>query len=147
MPVSIRKLAPEETERVFPQRRQQDVSEYVDALRGLAPGEVAAIERQGLADRAVKRRLGQAATALGYRVKWSRHSSSEQMYFQVLRTGPTKETNGRRRRRSAPPARSEPTPTSTRGRRPRSAPEASAPQLPTPGPARRGRRRKVAASG
>src|SRR5919202_2706113 len=143
MAVSIRKLPPEEAQRAFPRRGQQNLSEYVDALRDLAPGAAAAIERQGLSDRAIKRRLGQAATGLGYRVKWSRQSSPEQMYFQVLGTGPTKEANGRRRRRSASPARSEPTPTSTRGRRPRSAAEASAPQLPTPGHGRRGRRRKV----
>ena len=148
MPVSIRKLAPEESERAFPRRAQQNLSEYVAALRDLAPGEVAEIDLQGLSDRAIKRRLGQAAKGLGYRVKWGRQSSPEGLYFQVAGTGPAKATDGRRRRRGAPPARPEPTPTSTtRGRRQRSTVEASAAQMPAPGPARRGRRRMVAASG
>src|SRR5919202_5567271 len=117
MAVSIRKLPPEEARRVFPRRGQQNLSEYVDALRDLGPGEAAAIERQGLSDRAIKRRLGQAATGLGYRVKCSRHSSPEQLYFQVLGTGRTKAISGRRRRRPpapAPPA--EPAARRTRGR-------------------------------
>src|ERR671926_541501 len=101
MAVSIRKLPPEEAQRVFPRRGQQDLSEYVDALRDLAPGEAARIERQGLSDRAIKRRLGQAANQLGVRLKWSRQADPELLYFQVVGTAPAKAPNGRRRRRTA----------------------------------------------
>ena len=84
MAISIRKLAPEEAQRAFPRRGQQDLSEYVAALREIEPGEAVSIDRQGLSDRAIKRRLGQAAKSLGYRLKWSRQSSPEELYLQVL---------------------------------------------------------------
>ena len=74
MAVAIRKLPPDEALRVFPQRRHQDLSEYVTALRNLEPGEAAGVEREGISDRALKRRLSLAAKSLGYRLKWSRQS-------------------------------------------------------------------------
>src|ERR687886_111000 len=101
MVISIRKLGPEEVQRVFPRRAQQDLSEYVAALREIEPGEAASIDRQGLSDRAIKRRLGQAAKGLGYRLKWSRQSRPDGLYFQVVGTTSAKPTNGRRRRRTA----------------------------------------------
>ncbi len=125
MPVTIRKLALEDAQRAFPHRGQQDLSEYVEALRDLEPGQAAGIDRQGLSDRAIKRRLGQAAKDLGYRLRWSRQATAEALYFQVVGTTPAKPTNGRRQRRpkvaesaapvemAAPPRR--------RGRPPRSA--------------------------
>src|SRR5919202_5813063 len=103
MPIAIRKLTQEEALRIFPRRRQQDLSEYVDALRNLEPGEVAEIERQDLSDRAIKRRLGQAAKQLGYRLKWSRQASPELLYFQVMGTAPAKAPTGRRRGRTGAP--------------------------------------------
>ena len=125
MAISIRKLAPEEAQRVFPRRGQQDLSEYVAALRELEPGQAASIDRQGLSDRAIKRRLGQAAKSLGYRVKWSRQSSPEELYFQLVGAPPTRATNGRRGRRTAAaeaPQVAEPaTPRARRGRRSRAA--------------------------
>jgi len=129
MTVSLRKLAPEEAQRVFPRRGHQDLSEYVAALRDLHPGEAAGIERQGVSDRGIKRRLGVAAKQLGYRLKWGRHSDAEVLYFQVMATPPTKASNGRRRRSAQVPTRA---PTTTR------APESTAPQ------ARRGRRHRAA---
>jgi hypothetical protein len=129
MAVRIRKLAPEEAQRVFPRRGQQDLSEYVAALRDLQPGEAAGIDREGLSDRAIKLRLGLAAKPLGYRLRWARQAGPEQLYFQVVGTPPTKATNGRRRRpaeRPAPASPSEPAPEPTASR------------------ARRGRRRGVA---
>jgi hypothetical protein len=125
MAISIRKLAPEEAQRVFPRRGQQDLSEYVAALREIEPGEAASIDRQGLSDRAIKRRLGQAAKSLGYRLKWSRQPGPERLYFQVVGTPPTKATNGRRRRRTAAaeptPAAEPAAPRARRSRRPRAA--------------------------
>ena len=125
MGISIRKLAPEEAQRAFPRRGQQDLSEYVAALREIEPGEAASIERQGLSDRAIKRRLGQAAKSLGYRLKWSRQSSPEELYLQVVGTPPVRATNGRRRRRApaaeAAPAAQTATPRARRGRRSRAA--------------------------
>ena len=125
MAIAIRRLPPEEAQRVFPRRSQHDVSEYVKALRELEPGDAAAIERQGLSDRAIKRRLGEAAQQLGYRLKWSRQSDPDQLYFQTVATSATQVVNGRRRRR---------TPTSEAARGPE-------PATPRTG---RGRRRKVA---
>ena len=129
MTVNLRKLAPEEAQRVFPRRGQQDLSEYVAALRELHPGEAAGIDRAGVSERASKRRLSLAAKQLGYRLTWGRHADAEVLYFQVIATPPTKASNGRRRRRAqiATPA-----PTTTH------APEATAPQ------ARRGRRHRAA---
>src|SRR5919205_3723107 len=102
MPVRLRKLAPDEAERAFPRRGQQDLSDYLAALGELQPGEAAAIERAGLSDRAIKRRLGSAAKQLGYQLKWARQSSPEALYFQVVGAPAAKPANGRRRRRAAP---------------------------------------------
>jgi hypothetical protein len=125
MVVTIRKLSAEESQRAFPRRAQQDLSEYVTALRNLEPGEAAGIERQGLSDRAIKRRLGRAANQLGVRLKWSRQSDPERLYFQVVGTAPAEATNGRRRRRTAAPRPAPPTepaaPKAGRGRRRRAA--------------------------
>jgi hypothetical protein len=129
MPVSLRKLAPEEAQRAFPRRGQQDLSEYVAALRDLHPGEAAGIERAGLSDRTIKRRLGMAAKQLGYRLKWARRAEAEVLYFQVIGTPPTKARDGHRRRRAQVPT---PAPTT------QPTPEPTAPR------ARRGRRRHTA---
>jgi hypothetical protein len=100
MAVSIRKLAPEEAQQVFPRRGQQDLSEYVAALRDLHPGEAAGIEREGFSDRAIKRRLGMAAKQLGYRLTWARRAEAEVLYFELIGTPPTQASGGRRRRRA-----------------------------------------------
>src|ERR687885_1702475 len=127
MVVKIRKLAPEEAQRVFPRRGQQDLSAYVAALRALHPGEAAGIDRAGVSERALKRRLGLAAKQLGYRLKWGRQADAAVLYFQVIATPPTKASSGRRRRSAQGP-----TPASTTTR----APESTPPQ------ARRGRRHR-----
>jgi hypothetical protein len=125
MAVAIRKLPPDEALRVFPQRRQQDLSEYVTALRGLGAGEAASVDRQGISDRALKRRLSLAAKQLGYRLKWSRQASPELLYFQVAGTSPAKAPTGRRRGRTGAPEAAPPTepaaPKTGRGRRRRAA--------------------------
>jgi hypothetical protein len=122
-------LAPEEAQRVFPRRGHQDLSEYVAALRDLHPGEAGAIERAGVSERALKRRLSLAAKQLGYRLTWGRQADAEMLYFQVIATPPTRASSGRRRRSAQVPT---PAPTTTR------APESTAPQ------ARRGRRHRAA---
>ena len=61
MAVRLCKLAPDEAQRAFPRRGQQDLSDSMAALGELQPGAAAAIERAGLSDRAIKRRLGAAA--------------------------------------------------------------------------------------
>jgi hypothetical protein len=127
--VSLRKLAPDEAQRVFPRRGHQDLSEYVAALRALHPGEAAGIDRAGVSERASKRRLSLAAKQLGHRLKWGRHSDAAVLYFQVIATPPTTASNGRRRRSAEVPT---PAPTTKR------APESTAPQ------ARRGRRHRAA---
>src|SRR5918911_1136429 len=104
MTVRLRKLAPEEAQRAFPRRGQQDLSDYLAALGELQPGDAAAIERAGLSDRAIKRRLGAAAKQLGYRLTWARQHGPEALYFQVIGTPAAKPANGRRRRRVTPPS-------------------------------------------
>jgi len=125
MPVAIKKLSFEEVQHAFPSRGQQDLAEYVDALRDLEPGQAAGIDRQGLSDCAIKRRLGQAAKDLGYRLRWSRQATAEMLYFQVVGAPAAKATDGRRRRRPrvaepASPAEAA-APPPRRGRRPRTA--------------------------
>ncbi len=61
-----------------------DLSEYVEALGGLQPGDAAEFELSGLSTRAAKRRLGQAANQRGYRLKWARTSQGDRLYFQML---------------------------------------------------------------
>ena len=72
MAVRLCKLAPDEAQRAFPRRGQQDLSDSMAALGELQPGEAGAIERADLSDRAIKRRLGSAAKQLGYRPTWAR---------------------------------------------------------------------------
>ena len=107
--VAIRKLTPEEATRAFPLRRQQDLSEYLTALRQLRPGESAEAALDGLSSRALKRRFSQAAAQLGFRLKWARTPSQSGVYVQVLpgRTPPSSAARrpgaaGRRSRGRAP---------------------------------------------
>jgi len=64
----MRKLNQDEAARAFPRRGQMDLSQYVDALAALQPGDAAAMNLGDLTARAAKRRLGQAANQLGYRL-------------------------------------------------------------------------------
>ena len=63
MPLQIRKLSKDEAAKVFPRRGQMDLSEYVEAVSALQPGDTAAMDLGDLTTRAAKRRLGQAAAA------------------------------------------------------------------------------------
>ena len=84
MAIGIRKLTEEERVQAFPGRGQQDLSEYADALRELTVGDAAAVSVEDLSQRALKRRLTQAAKQLGYRIKWSSYSSQDELYLQIL---------------------------------------------------------------
>ena len=84
MPIQLRKLNQDEAAGAFPRRLQMDLSEYVDALAALQPGDAAAIHLGDLTARAAKRRLGQAANQLGYRLRWGRGTEKLAAYFQVL---------------------------------------------------------------
>ena len=101
MPVQIRKLTLEESVKLFPKRGQMDLSEYIDALRGLQPGEAAEVGLSGLSSRALKRRVGQAAKQMGYSLKWAKDTGGDALRFQVREGQPTKARNGRRRRRKS----------------------------------------------
>ena len=81
--VAIRKLTVDEAARAFPGRRQQDLAEYLAALRQVQPGESAEVALDGLSSRALKRRFGQAAARLGVRLKWARAASPTGLYVQV----------------------------------------------------------------
>jgi hypothetical protein len=99
--VALRKLSREEAVRAFPRRGQIDVSEYVAALQTLQVGDSAEIELGELTSRAAKRRLGQAAQQVGYRLKWAPATFDDRLYFQVLPTivrSAGRPENGRRSR-------------------------------------------------
>jgi hypothetical protein len=99
--VTLRKLSREEAARAFARRGQTDVSEYVAALHALKIGESAEIALDGLSSRAVKRRLGLAATQVGYRLKWATIGVDDRLYFRVMpaTTGSTGRAVSRRRTR------------------------------------------------
>ncbi len=99
MALQIRKLSQEEATKAFPRRGQMDLSEYVDGLRGLQPGDAAEVHLGSLSARALKRRIGQAAKQLGYALRWSRESGGNSLRFQVRDTSQTRARNGRRGRR------------------------------------------------
>jgi hypothetical protein len=101
--VTLRKLSREETLRSFTRRGQTDVSEYLAGLRALQVGDSAEIALDGLSSRAVKRRLGLAATQVGYRLKWAqaRVNGDDRLYFRVLPA--TAGSIGRAGRRTRPP--------------------------------------------
>ena len=104
MPVQIRKLRPEEAEKVFPKRGHMDLSEYAEALRGLQPGDAAEVELGDLTSRALKRRLGQAAKQNGVALRWARESGGNVLRFQLREaqgSGAGQSGNGRRTRRKA----------------------------------------------
>ena len=84
MTVTLRKLSREEAARTFPRRGQMDVSEYTAALHALQVGDSAELTLDGLSSRAAKRRLGLAATLVGYRLKWATARDDDRLYFQVL---------------------------------------------------------------
>lgn len=68
-----------------------DITEYVDALKTIDPGEAGEVELNGHTRRALKRRLGMAAKELGHALKWARIEDEEVMVFQV-RNAPTPRT-------------------------------------------------------
>ena len=72
MPLQIRKLNEDDAAKAFPRHGQMDLSEYVEAVGDLQPGDTAAMDLGDLTTRAAKRRLGQAATQLGRRLRWAR---------------------------------------------------------------------------
>jgi hypothetical protein len=93
MAIQIRKLSGNEAAQAFPTRRQMDVSEYTSALQQLQTGDCAELKQRDISNRTAKRRMGQAAKQLGYRLKWARANTADGLYFQVLAG-----TSGRSRR-------------------------------------------------
>jgi hypothetical protein len=81
--LTIRKLTSEEVAKLFPKRGQMDLTDYVEALRSLKPGDAGEAPVSGLTSRALKRRLGQAAKQLGYTLRWAREQSATSLRFQV----------------------------------------------------------------
>ena len=142
MPLQIRKLNEDEAAKAFPRHGQMDLSEYVEAVGDLQPGDTAAMDLGDLTTRAAKRRLGQAATQLGRRLRWAPATDTDVVYFQVLAVAPP------RSRGFAGPSGTGKT-RRTRYRRPRSTAMLEAPTsekttpVPEPEPTRaRGDRRR-----
>jgi hypothetical protein len=84
VPLQIRKLSQDEAAKAFPRSGQMDLSEYVEAVSSLQPGDTAAMDVGDLTGRAAKRRLGQAAAQLGRRLRWARGTDTDVVYFQLL---------------------------------------------------------------
>jgi hypothetical protein len=84
VPLQIRKLSQDEATKAFPRSGQMDLSEYVEAVSSLHPGDTAAMDLGDLTSRAAKRRLGQAAAQLGRRLRWAHGTDTEVVYFQLL---------------------------------------------------------------
>jgi hypothetical protein len=88
-----------------------DLSEYLQALSALQPGDVGAMELGDLTSRAAKRRVGLSAALLGVRVRWARAIDSYSVYFHVpeapQRVRSLAGTSGTRTTRRAPSRRSE----------------------------------------
>jgi hypothetical protein len=142
VPLQIRKLSQDEAVRAFPRRGQMDLSEYVEAVRALQPGDTAAMDLGDLTTRAAKRRLGQAAAQLGRRLRWALATDTNVVYFQVL-AAPTP-----RAQTSATPAAAARPRQTLSARVPTAKPDAAVPEPPAPAPApsaqpKRGRPRKL----
>ncbi|HTD79456.1 MAG TPA: hypothetical protein VK898_17585 [Chloroflexota bacterium] len=119
MAITLRKLSSDEAAQAFPKRGQMDLSDYTTALQRLEPGDTAEFQLNGLSSRAAKRRLGQAAGNLGYRLKWARTNASDRLYFQVLGTASPRarrRSGGRTASPEAPQPTSEAAPVRRRGR-------------------------------
>lgn len=101
--VHIRPLTNDEAAAVFPRRGQLDISDYIEALRSVSPGEAAEIDLDGLTRRSVKRRMGMAARQLGTTLKWARTFEDEDiLIFQVRNGSPAVPKTPRTRRTRVP---------------------------------------------
>ena len=65
--------------------RAEALTEYLDYLQTLKPGEWGAIEIEpGESQRAIKRRTSTAAKSQGKQIRWRRSLSEQQLVFEVL---------------------------------------------------------------
>jgi hypothetical protein len=105
MPINLRKLTETETARFFPRGVSIPQAEYIEALRGLKPGDVAEAVRGNVSSRAFKRRLTLAAKHLGLALRYAREASQEAVRFQVRQPRGTKPAlpEPAPRRRGRPP--------------------------------------------
>ena len=83
MPIDIRKLTQEEAARFFPRGVSAPAAEYIEALRGLRPGDYAEAFKGNITSRAFKRRLTLAAKHLGLALKYAKEAGDEAIRFQV----------------------------------------------------------------
>jgi hypothetical protein len=83
MPINLRKLTESEMARFFPHGVSLPQAEYIDALRGLKPGDVAEALRGNVSSRAFKRRMTLAAKHLGLALRYAREAGLEVVRFQV----------------------------------------------------------------
>ncbi len=113
MPINLRKLTSEEIRRYFPSgglRLPQ--AEYIEALRGLKPGDVVEAVRGNVTSRAFKRRLTLAAKHLGLSLKYAKEAGEEAVRFQVREPRKPRKAlpaAGMTRRRGRPPKIQPPT--------------------------------------
>src|ERR671930_1662284 len=83
MPLNLRRLTPEEATRFFPRGVSVPQTEYIEALRGLKPGDAAEAIKGNVSSRAFKRRLTLAAKHLGLALRYAKEAGQEAVRFQV----------------------------------------------------------------
>jgi hypothetical protein len=101
MAITIRKVTGENAQRYFPAwgERGLDLTDYLEALRGLAFGDIAEVEPGNVTARATKRRLTMAARQLGMTLQWSRQlMGGRSIAFRVRRVSEMGATPMRRGR-------------------------------------------------
>lgn len=105
MPITVRKLSDQEAASTFPRGSNINLGEYVEALRGLRPGDAAEALRGNLTSRTFKRRLTLAAKHLGLALRYAKEAGEEAVRFQVRqpRAGTTPALPAGQRRRGRPP--------------------------------------------
>lgn len=59
-PITVRRLSDAEATQLFPQRGHMDLAEYEAIFDEAEPGQAFEVDRDGLSERALKRRLGQS---------------------------------------------------------------------------------------
>jgi hypothetical protein len=102
MPITLRKLTGDDAGRYFPSSRGSaslDISEYVEALRGLGAGDIAEVEPGEVTDRATKRRLTMAAKELGLTLQWSKQLMGDGSIGFRVKTAANPVTTPKRRGR------------------------------------------------
>ena len=98
MQLSYRRLEPDEKEQVFPPKSanvSQDRAEFEAMLRGLSVGDAVTVSLDGLTERAMKRRIGQAAkSVLGLPLRYKLSADGGELSFVVREAATPRNATG-----------------------------------------------------